>query len=373
MRNGQSKSPPPKVLVLADGSSIHTQRWLEGLSQSGRWTLHLLSMNPAPIRPEIYKIPNVGGVHQIAPKKINEAGNNFQYLYQIPAMKRKIREINPAIISAVYLPSYGFVGALLKGSAKLVQFIVGGDVMIFPDQGWANKAVTKFTLSRSDFVVSASETMSSRIVDGFSYDRARILTQQYGLPDWVIEFPEPEKKYTFVSNRAWVPNSNIEYILEILAKLPNTTTAVIGSSVVGSETLGNSILLAANKIAGCELVGTMPYKENIGVVAESRFLVSLTSSDGASLSVMEAMAVGTIPIVSDIEPNREWIEHGVNGFLIPLDNPAEAVKRFQTALKLSKADQDKIIKKNKKIISARGSLSKNMNRVGEVFHDLERA
>src|SRR4029078_1981044 len=66
-------------------------------------------------------------------------------------------------------------------------------------------------------------------------------------------------------------------------------------------------------------IGTLPYPENIETVARSALYVSMTASDGASLSLMEAMAVGAIPVVSDIEPNHEWVEDGVNGVLVHLD------------------------------------------------------
>jgi len=360
-----------KVLVLADGASIHTQRWMEGLSQAGNSELYLLSMNPAPVRPEITKIPNVKGVHQVAPAKIAEAGNNFQYLFQLPMIRKIVREIDPAVITALYLPSYGFVGALIKGSAKLLQFIVGGDVMIFPDQGLANKMVTKFTLARSEFVVSASETMSKKIVNGFNYRRENILTQQYGLPDWVIEYPEKPKEFDFVSNRAWVSNSNIDYFLKVLKELPESKTAMIGSVVPGSDELGHAITNLACQIPGCELVGGMPYEQNIDVVARGKFHVSVTSSDGASLSVMEAMAVGAIPIVSDIAPNREWIKDRDNGFLVPLDDKKAAVQCFRRALDLTDAGRMQMIEKNRKIIYDRGSLRRNMGRVDQVLKQLE--
>ncbi len=361
----------PRVLILADGASIHTQRWLEGLSDVGTLDLFLVSMNPAPVRPEIYKIRQVKQVHQIAPPKISEGGNNFQYLFHLPSIYKVVRKIKPTIISAVYLPSYGFIGALLKGSAKLVQFVVGGDIMIFPNQSWANKAVTKFTLSRSSFVVSASETMSSRIVKNFNYDRKLILTQQYGLVDWVIEYPEKAKDFDFASNRAWVANSNIDYFLKILKQLPQTKPALIGAGVPGSETLTVAINTLSDKIDGCELLGGLPYEENIDYVARSRFLVSLTCSDGASLSVMEAMALGAVPIVSDIAPNREWIEDKVNGFLVPLNDVAGAVKCFKTALALSDSERAEIIRRNKAIIHDRGSLKRNMNKVGKLLVELE--
>ena len=40
----------------------------------------------------------------------------------------------------------------------------------------------------------------------------------------------------------------------------------------------------------------------------------------APLSILEAMASGSFPIVTDIAANRAWISHGRNGFLVPSGN-----------------------------------------------------
>ena len=53
----------------------------------------------------------------------------------------------------------------------------------------------------------------------------------------------------------------------------------------------------------------------------SHIYVSLSKSDSTSVSLLEAMASGCFPIVSDIPANREWIEDGINGFIVPTDDP----------------------------------------------------
>jgi hypothetical protein len=37
-----------RLLILADATSGHTSKWIEGLSQSEMFEIHLLSMNPYP-------------------------------------------------------------------------------------------------------------------------------------------------------------------------------------------------------------------------------------------------------------------------------------------------------------------------------------
>jgi glycosyltransferase involved in cell wall biosynthesis len=53
-------------------------------------------------------------------------------------------------------------------------------------------------------------------------------------------------------------------------------------------------------------------------------VVSIPSSDGTPVSVLEAMACGTPVIVSDLSSLREWIINGENGLLVPVKD-AEAL------------------------------------------------
>jgi glycosyltransferase involved in cell wall biosynthesis len=43
--------------------------------------------------------------------------------------------------------------------------------------------------------------------------------------------------------------------------------------------------------------------------------VSTAESDSTSVSLLEAMACGAVPVVTDLEANREWIRDGVSGAL----------------------------------------------------------
>ena len=39
-----------KLLVMADGSSIHTEKWIQGLALQDEFEIFLLTMNPAGVR-----------------------------------------------------------------------------------------------------------------------------------------------------------------------------------------------------------------------------------------------------------------------------------------------------------------------------------
>ena len=55
------------------------------------------------------------------------------------------------------------------------------------------------------------------------------------------------------------------------------------------------------------------------MLAKADIYVSASRSDGTSLSLLEAMAAGAFPVVSDIPANREWLTGQGDGLLFDVD------------------------------------------------------
>jgi glycosyltransferase involved in cell wall biosynthesis len=343
--------------VLADGNSIHTENWLRGLAESGAIELRLVTMNPAGVRPGIPDIAAVRSIDECYAGPVNAAGGNWRYLLNLPKVMRIVRRSRPHAVVAIYLSSYGLIGALVKGRAALVHVVIGSDVMIAPARSRLYRLLARRTLARGDMFVSSSRSMTMRLSTLATVASKAVLTQQYGLEDWVIDHPTTPKTYGFVSNRAWVANSRISTLLGIFGRLGSRANlALIGAG----GPLDADIRRQAAADPRVETLGLLSHRANIDVVSRSAFYFSMTASDGASLSLMEAMALGAIPVVSDIEPNREWVEQDVNGVLVPLDDEEAGVARIEHLLAQPPELLETMRARNRAIIRERGSLTKNM-------------
>jgi glycosyltransferase involved in cell wall biosynthesis len=86
---------------------------------------------------------------------------------------------------------------------------------------------------------------------------------------------------------------------------------------------------------------------------EADVYVSMSRSDSTSQSLLEAMAAGLFPIVSDIAGNREWVTHRREGYLVPAGD-AEALA-CAIAESASDPEAQAIRSRGPAIVAARGN------------------
>jgi glycosyltransferase involved in cell wall biosynthesis len=107
------------------------------------------------------------------------------------------------------------------------------------------------------------------------------------------------------------------------------------------------------------MTGALPHDKVLENLLSCDIYVSCSESDSTSVSLLEAMACGVFPIVSDIEGNREWIDDGVNGMLFPVGDPESLAEKIIHASE----DSDfrmQAAKKNLEIIRKKAVWEDNM-------------
>jgi len=72
--------------------------------------------------------------------------------------------------------------------------------------------------------------------------------------------------------------------------------------------------------------------EIIKLMGRARIAIGLSVSDGTPNSMLEAMTLGALPIQSDTISTGEWITDGVNGLLVPPENPDRVAAALRRAL-----------------------------------------
>jgi glycosyltransferase involved in cell wall biosynthesis len=77
----------------------------------------------------------------------------------------------------------------------------------------------------------------------------------------------------------------------------------------------------ANKTGlNCVIPQRLEYSELLALFGKARLAVSASDVDGTPSFLVEAMAMGALPVHSDMESVREWVINDVNGLLFPVDD-----------------------------------------------------
>jgi glycosyltransferase involved in cell wall biosynthesis len=78
------------------------------------------------------------------------------------------------------------------------------------------------------------------------------------------------------------------------------------------------------------------------------------------------MACGTFPIVGNIASLREWIENGVNGYLVNPGDPTQLANRILDALN-NHALREDAAKRNREIIENRASRKRTLPKIDAFY------
>jgi glycosyltransferase involved in cell wall biosynthesis len=98
----------------------------------------------------------------------------------------------------------------------------------------------------------------------------------------------------------------------------------------------------------------------------SAIAVSPSIHDGTPNTLLEAMACGCFPVAGDLESLREWIDPGVNGFLIDPSDPSALAEAIISALEKPDLRQ-KAEKYNQVLISDRAEYQTSMEKALEFY------
>lgn len=351
------------LCYLADASSIHTRRWAAHFAGRG-YQVHVISFLPG-------DIPGAT-VHLIYAGPVQAAGGNWRYLLSLPVLRRRLRRLRPDLLHAHYLTSYGLLGAL-SGCRPLVLTAWGSDVLVTPRRSWVYRLLLRLTLAHADLVTSDAQAMSQELL-GYGLPAGRLLTIPLGVNRRLFHTEGREWPPTgcrLLSARDLLPNTDLETVLRALAvarqKIPSLHLDVVGD---GPERLRLERLARSLGIEDAvRWHGRVPHEQLASLFRASDLYFALTCSDSTSVSLLEAMACGTFPLVSDLPANREWITPGVNGLLFRLGD-VQGLVEAMIGVASDPELRRRAAQHNSILVAARADWDRNMEQIEAAYSSL---
>lgn len=303
-----------KYLIFGNGDSVHIVKWTKELIKY--FDVYIISS--CNFHPEIKEMIPAGKLFPLD-LKISPEGGNIKILSRIHKVIRIIRKIRPVYLNAHYITSHGFLIALIRKFTR-IRFILihsawGTDILVSPFINKSYYAITKFTLRQSDIVSSDSDHMTDVIR---KFCNNMVLTFPFGLNSLPEISIEEKKEGIYFSNRALTPNYNIDKVLNFFRKIL-VSDSKARLVIANDGDLKESLVKIAEEL-GIEdkvcFTGFITHAEQEKYYRESVFYISVPESDSTSVSLLEAMSYGCIPVVSDIPANKQWVEHNQNGVFL---------------------------------------------------------
>jgi glycosyltransferase involved in cell wall biosynthesis len=93
-----------------------------------------------------------------------------------------------------------------------------------------------------------------------------------------------------------------------------------------------AVVLSAATGLDIRVMPRLSREDLLRVVGSARAVVAMTVNDGLPATLVEAMALGALPVHSDLEPVREWVVDGRNGLLVPPENVDTVAKALLRAV-----------------------------------------
>jgi L-malate glycosyltransferase len=303
-----------RLVLLGDGDSPHLLKWARALApQVELWAASSRGFAP--------------GFETLVPAERRLAldtrpdfeGGNAALLLQLPRLARWLRRVRPDWIHAHYLTSHGTLAWLatrLPGApGRLVGSAWGSDVLVTPQRSALMRWITRHVLRACALSTSDSQVMAERMRE---LGAGEVMVFPFGL-EALPPLPAAgiKQDHLFFANRGLEPNYDPQRVLRLFAGIaaawPDAELVVAneGSLRPSLEQQAAEAGLAQR----VRFVGRLDAAAQAQCYARARWYVSQPKSDSVAVSVLEALAHGCIPLLSDLPANHELVRCGDNGWM----------------------------------------------------------
>jgi glycosyltransferase involved in cell wall biosynthesis len=231
-----------------------------------------------------------------------------------------------------------FAGSILR--TPLIVTIHGSDFRIGTMKTSILQKVFLYVCRRARHIMCVSE-VHKRGIEKLGIGREKISVSPMGVDEAFLEsfinreVNQINQWITILSNRQLQPIYNISLLIRaipmVLKEEPNAKFIIAG---IGSERENLERQVKELGISSSiQFLGWVNHEEMPKFLSQADIYISTSLDDGTSVSLLEAMASGAFPVVTDIPSNREWISDGENGFLVPLSEERILAQKIVEAIR----------------------------------------
>jgi glycosyltransferase involved in cell wall biosynthesis len=345
-----------RIVFVAWQGSEHTRRWAGFFAEHGH-DVHVVTCGDAPAATGTAS--STYAVHDLGDPRFGKPG----YLLKIPRARRLIRSLAPDVVHAHHATSYGLLAAT-AGVRPLAVTCHGSDVLV-SGRKRVMRRLLKWVFDRADVVTAPAEHVGEAVRAVGT--RTEVVVFQYGVEverlravgAAVREARDGDPQVVRLATaRGLDAIYNTDDVARAVALLRERgVDCVFEVAGRGSEEEALRRLVQELDVADRVIFhGHVPEPTAEALIAAADVFVSVADSDGVSIALFEAMALGPVPLLSDIQANRLWVHDGENGILVEID-PSAIADGILRALEL---DREDVRRRNLELVRERGDRETNL-------------
>lgn len=165
---------------------------------------------------------------------------------------------------------------------------------------------------------------------------------------------EPLPAFDVISVGQLIRRKRMDVLVSAVA-LARDQGAPVRLAILGRGPEKEPLERLARKLGVEALVTFLEYRSDVEVALRSARAFALVSEwEGVPFALMEAMATGLVPLVTDVGTISDWVRQGENGLIVPVANAAAVARSL---IQLFHSDVEDRARMEKVILNERGRLS----------------
>ncbi|HJV05909.1 MAG TPA: glycosyltransferase family 4 protein [Chromobacteriaceae bacterium] len=352
---------PTRILIIGS-ASVHTWRYLAGI---------------APHVDELYLACNGDVPLERRPanlKDVLRVDFRLAALGTARRLQRWLAEIQPQLVHVHQANSVAWHAqrALAGSGIPLVLTAWGSDVLLLPERNRLMRQMVRANLKAADVITSDSLYMAARI-RALAGESCQIRLLNYGI-DALPAVPDlAAKPRNVLSCRLHKPLYRIDAILHGWAAVeadPRFADWTLTVAASGSETDALKRLAENLGLRRVDFTGFVSSDVLNQLYRQARVFVSVPRSDATSISLLEAMGHGCLPLLSNLPANGEWVIDGLNGIIA--EDVAQLAPSLMRAMTLAEDNEQlaRSVAINRELVAAKALHADNMAAFAALYREL---
>ena len=305
----------------------------------------------------------------------------FRFLYYQYHLIKIIKKFQPDIIHAGWIQFDGLIAAL-TGFKPILIMPWGSDIHTIPFSSKKMFNRTKFVINQSSHIYCDCLHIKKKISEIVDFDEKQIsIFPQIGINlalfnpkrnrDYILKNLNWQNKRVIIMTRSFYHVYGIQFFIMALPKIlnahPDTRVIMVGTGPDKEQI--KEIVDSLDLEEFVHFTGFVPNEELAYYLNAAEIYISTSKSDGTSLSLLEAMACKLPVVVSDVPANCEWIQDGINGFIVPRSKVNPISDKINSLLS-DKSLAEKMGKLNYNIAVEKGNRDINFSKLEKTYQDL---